>query len=67
MGLVLGIVQASGWEGLVSACCQVELGYIPQVGRAIISVVFRGDYELSMALGTWSAHGLGCVPFLMNV
>ena len=66
MGLVLGIVQASGWEGLVSACCQVELGYIPQVGRAIISV-FRGGYKLSMALGTWSAHGLVCVPFLMNV
>ena len=38
-----GLVQASWWEGLVSAHLWVELGLVPLVGRALSRGVFNGQ------------------------
>ena len=40
---IQGLVQASWWDGLVSANQRVELGVLPLVGRAVSRDVFRGE------------------------
>ena len=45
----------------------VGLDLVPLVGRAESSGVFWGVCELSMTLGSLSAHGCGCAPVLLVV
>ena len=52
--LVLGLMQASWWEGLVSAYWSVELNIVLLVSRAVSSSVFRGSCELRTS-GSMSA------------
>ena len=42
MRLSKKLVQASWWEGLVSAHLWVELGLVPLVGREVTRIVFTG-------------------------
>lgn len=45
----------------------VVLGLVPLMSRTMSRYTFRGGCELSMALGTLSADGWGCVPILLVV
>ena len=49
-----------------TAACPL-VGLVPLVGRAVLRDVFIGSCELSVALGTLSADGWGCVPILLVV
>ena len=57
--LVLGLVQAFWWDGLVPAHWWVELGLVPLVSRAMSRGMFRGGCELRTTLGSLSADGWG--------
>ena len=60
-------MQASWWEGLVSALWRVELGLVPLVGKAMSGGLFWCGCDLSMTLGSLSADGSGYVPVLLVV
>ena len=57
MRLSKRLMQASRWEGLVSAHWRVEVGLAPLVGRAM----------LRKTLSSLSVNGWSCVPTLLVV
>ena len=58
-------MQASWWEGLVTAHWWVEEGLGPLVGRVVSRGVSRGGCVFNKILGSLSTDGWGCVPSLL--
>ena len=67
MRFVQGLIQASWWDGLVSAYWCVEEDLVPQVGKTVSRGVPRFGCGLRMTLGNLSVDGWGCVPNLLVV
>ena len=67
MRLVLWLVQASWWRGLLPVFQWVGLDLVLLVGRAVFRGVFWVICELSMTLGSLSANRWCCVPVLLVV
>ena len=65
--LFQGLVLASWWEGLVPVLWWGVLNLFPLMGRDTSGAVFGDFRELRTTLGSLSADGWGCVPFLLLV
>ena len=65
--LVQWVVLASWWRVLVPVFWWMRLDLVFLVCRTVSGGVFWGACDLIMILGSLSADGWGCVPFLLFV